>query len=277
MSIGAGGLLGSNVQLNSGQTVNVSNATTINSGSILTLNDGAFSSGLMTNNGDIVLNGPSSRLGGALSNNALVKGSGRVEAQVSNNAGAQIRVASGESMRFTSAGNSNAGRIEVIGGEIEFDQNLVNQGATGNIVARDAKLRFNGGLDNEGSMGLSFGTTDVFGDIDNTGSVVITGNSNATFYDDYINNGITTTSIGSNAVFFGSVSGSGSYIGGGTLFFCKNNYYSNICTLKENCEGAALPAFSRSRVHLLGPFQSRPTDRHHPHRDRHQSRRSYPR
>jgi T5SS/PEP-CTERM-associated repeat protein len=219
MTIGAGGLFGSNAQFGPSQTVNVSNATTVNSGSVLTLNNGSFSSGAMTNNGDIVLNGASSRLGGTLVNHSLLKGTGRVNAQVTNNNGAQIRVASGESMRFTSAGNTNAGRIEVIGGEVEFDQNLVNQSGTGNIVARDAALRFNGGLDNEGGMGLSFGTTDVFGNIDNTGSVIISGNSNATFYDDYINNGITTTSIGSNAVFFGSVSGGGSYTGGGTLFF----------------------------------------------------------
>jgi len=219
MTIGAGGLFGSNVQLSSAQTVNVSNATTINSGSVLTLNNGSFSSGSTTNNGDIVLNGASSRLGGALINNSILKGTGRVDAQVTNNNGAQIRVAGGESMRFTSAGNTNAGRIEVIGGEVEFDQNLVNQSSTGNIVARDATLRFNGGLDNQGGMGLSFGTTDVFGDINNTGSVVISGSSNATFYDDYINNGVTQTSAGSNAVFFGSVTGAGSYTGTGTLFF----------------------------------------------------------
>ncbi len=196
LTIGSGGLFGSDMQLSAEQRVNVSNSSTITGGSVLTLNNGSFSSAAIINEGDIVLTGASSRLAGTLQNNAILKGNGRVDAQTSNNSGGQIRVANGESMRFTAAGNTNAGRIEVIGGEIEFDRNLLNQSGTGNIVARDATLRFNGGLDNRGSMGLSFGTTDVSGNINNTGSVVITGNGNATFYDDYINNGVTQTSAG---------------------------------------------------------------------------------
>jgi len=219
LTIGSGGLFGNLAQFDYGKVMNVTSATTVNSGSILALNDGTFSSGSITNNGDIVLGGGLSRLGGALTNNSLLEGSGRVDAQVTNNNGSEIRVASGESMRFTSTGNTNAGRIEVIGGEIEFDQNLVNQGGSGNIVGRDATMRFNGGLDNQGSLGLSFGISDIFGDINNTGAVVISGGGNATFYDDYTNNGVTQTSAGSNAVFFGSVTGGGAYTGTGTLFF----------------------------------------------------------
>jgi len=37
---------------------------------------------------------------------------------------------------------TNAGRIEAIDGEVAFDESLVNQASTGNIVGRDAILRF---------------------------------------------------------------------------------------------------------------------------------------
>ena len=45
--------------------------------------------------------------------------------------------------------------------EIEFDAVLANDASTGSIVARNATLRFNGGLTNRGSVG----TSDLFGDV----------------------------------------------------------------------------------------------------------------
>lgn len=84
-------------------------------------------------------------------------------------------------------------------------------------------LRFDGGLDNAGSLAFSFGTSDAFGDIDNVGTVAVTGGANVTFYDDVVQNGAlrvaragTTTSA---AVFLGAFSGSGGATGGGDLFF----------------------------------------------------------
>ena len=80
-------------------------------------------------------------------------------------------------------------------------------------------LRFDGGLENQGSLALSFGTSDVYGDIDNQagGEVVVSGLSNASFLGDLTNNGDVQTGAGSTAVFFGDVTGAGSFSGTGQV------------------------------------------------------------
>jgi hypothetical protein len=124
----------------------------------------------------------------------------------------EIRVEKTESMVFSGGGatdNKNGGRIDVIQGGIEFTNGLTNQVA-GSIFARDAILRFGTGLTNGGTLGVSFGTMDVFGPIDNdaTGKIILSGNSNTTFWDDVANGGSIKVSAGSTAVFFGTLSGS---------------------------------------------------------------------
>jgi hypothetical protein len=65
------------------------------------------------------------------------------------------------------------------------------------------------------------GTTDVVGDVANmAGSLIVTsGNATTTFYDDLNNQGEIRTSGTGNSVFFGAVSGAGSYTGTGNVFF----------------------------------------------------------
>ena len=93
------------------------------------------------------------------------------------------------------------------------------------ITGQNAILRFNGGLTNDGSMLLSSGVNNVFGDITNsaTGKIVVAGGAAATFYDDVVQNGalqvIKVGSTNSTAVFAGSFSGSGGASGGGDIFF----------------------------------------------------------
>ncbi len=104
-------------------------------------------------------------------------------------------------------------------------QPITNLEHTGAINVRNGILRFNAGLTNHGNVGISFGTTDVFGDINNSvsGKIVVSGGSQATFYDDVINAGVINVSgsgsVKSTAVFFGDVTGAGSYPGTGTIFF----------------------------------------------------------
>jgi len=71
------------------------------------------------------------------------------------------------------------------------------------------------------AIGISFGTSNVFGDVDNQlgATITATGNSNVTFWDDLNNDGTVQVSTGSTAVYFGTVSSSGSFPGGGTNFF----------------------------------------------------------
>ena len=134
-------------------------------------------------------------------------------------------MAAGERLDFSGDSNSSSGLIEIIGGEIEFDGGLTNQGGSppGFIEARNATMRFGSGsgLTNNGSVGISFGTTDVFGDVANTGSFTSSGNSNTTFWDDVTNNGTMTVSTGSTAVFFGTLTGTG--VGGAGIVFMEGD------------------------------------------------------
>ena len=67
-------------------------------------------------------------------------------------------------------------------------------------------------------MALSFGTSDLHGDISNAGGrITVSGNSQATFYGDVGNAGTIQVSDGSTAVFFGALSGAGC-VGGGEVF-----------------------------------------------------------
>jgi hypothetical protein len=104
----------------------------------------------------------------------------------------------------------------------------VTNATGGRIQSDDAVLRFNGGLTNSGQMQFTFGESAIFGNVTTTsgGKVILSGNSNTTFYDmvDIGGGGELLVSAGSAAVFFGRVlqrtgstfSGSGVkfYVGG---------------------------------------------------------------
>ena len=104
--------------------------------------------------------------------------------------------------------------------EIEFDGKLLNAEKTGDIIARNATLRFDGGLINQGSVGVSFGTSDIHGDINNKlgATITVQGNSNVTFWDDLTNKGTVHVASGSTVAHFGTLAGEGSFTGGGTNF-----------------------------------------------------------
>ena len=146
-----------------------------------------------------------------LASYGLIRGSGTLDTNLSNRAGGQLRIASGESLIVSGADHTNEGNIEVIDGSLEFIGPLDNVVSTGLVTGEDATLRFGGGLVNSGALALSFGTSRVFGDLINgaTGSVTVAGNSNATFYDDVTNNGTLNVAGGSTAVFFGALTGNG--------------------------------------------------------------------
>ena len=72
------------------------------------------------------------------------------------------------------------------------------------------------------------------------GQIIVSGNSNVTFYDAVVHNGsLFRVSPGSTAIFFGPVSGAGAFTGGGTKIF----------------EGGYSPGNSPAAVSLDGPVQ----------------------
>ncbi len=159
---------------------------------------------------------------GGLENRGIVTGRGRINTALSNVAGlGKVQVDAGQQLRFGGAHeHTNASRIDVVGGGLVFDGELSNT-STGFIAGQDALFRFNGGLVNSGTVGLSFGISDVFGAIENAanGKVILSGGSDATFHDNVVNNGEFRVSADSTAVYFGKVSGSGMFTGAGTHLF----------------------------------------------------------
>ena len=179
------------LQLQQGRTINAANGVIVESSGTMTgdgrvIGDVANFGRIVADN--IVIDGPTSTL---LSNGigGRIEGMGRVHASIDNLAGGSIRANLGNVLSLTGSSLDNSGLIEVIGGEIVISANVQNNSSSGLIAGRDATMRFNGGVSNDGSMAFSFGVSDVFGDIDNNGIISIGGGAEATFYDDIIQNG----------------------------------------------------------------------------------------
>jgi hypothetical protein len=120
-------------------------------------------------------------------------------------------------MEFTGAGAStNDGTIEANGGEISFTGLLKNQKGTGMITGRDAILRFNGGLDNGGSLALTAGLSDVHGNIANEGTIALGARAQAIFHGDVKQSGTFIIPTAASATMLGEYSGAG-FTGGGEL------------------------------------------------------------
>jgi hypothetical protein len=153
-----------------------------------------------------------------LDNAGVVQGSGQVDARLNNLAGGRVSVGTGQRVQFTGAGtHQNAGMVDVLGGEVAFVGAVVNAAGTGLIVGRDALLRFTGGLTNQGSLALSSGNADVFGDITNTGSIALGARTTVNVYDDLVQNGAFVVPTSSAATLYGAFTGSGGFTGGGEV------------------------------------------------------------
>jgi hypothetical protein len=164
----------------------------------------------------------------AVLNGGLLTGDGQVDAKITIFPGAELRAANGQRLNITGTfAHGNAGKIEAIDAEIEFGQLLINNASTGLIAGQDATFRFAalGGLNNSGSLALTFGVNNISGDIVNTasGKIIVAGGAHATFYDDVTQNGtlqvIKVGTTNSVAVFAGAFTGSGGSSGGGDIFF----------------------------------------------------------
>ncbi|WP_428940288.1 beta strand repeat-containing protein [Fontivita pretiosa] len=167
-----------------------------------------------------------SRLGGQamLVNQAggLIVGDGTVARPLLNTPGGEVRIEAGHSLRFTSSGSANQGRINLLGGTVQFTQGLINS-ATGAIDGRGAMLFGADGLSNGATVSLSAGVSDIFGSVSNQadGRLIVTGGATGVFHDAVSNatGSELRVSAGSTAVFLGAVSGLGAITGSGTTIF----------------------------------------------------------
>ena len=216
-----------------GSTLTVATPVTVDGGELIggITNDSAITvdsglvAGSVTNNGLIFLGGLSTaRMQTSVVNNGTISGAGRIENAVQNNTDGQISVTVGEKLVLLST-LDNSGHVSVIGGELQADGAVTNAATTGLISARDAILRFNGGVTNDGGVAFSNGTVDVYGDITQNvgGRITVSNGGIANFYDDVtIDAGaadVQATAIGatvSRVVFFGDYNGG--VTGGGQAF-----------------------------------------------------------
>jgi len=221
LSVGGSGLFGSVLEASAGQTYVASASLTVEADGLLIVDGGEVVSDMAHNTGEIVLRSATSKLKGDMfTNDGTVCGTGRIGASLTNGMDGEIRVAAGERLVLLGSGNVNLGRVECMGGEIEFDQGLYNMDQSGSIIARGAMLRFGDGLDNGGGLAVSGGVNDVTGDVSNeeSAAIMISGGATVTFWDDVTNDGQIRVAAGSTAIFFGRVDGSGSFPGSGTIY-----------------------------------------------------------
>jgi ELWxxDGT repeat protein len=162
--------------------------------------------------------------GGALENHGdILAGNGSIGATLDNEETGRVRAAADQHLVLTGMGNTNLGEIILLGGTVEFTDDLLNErmGVDNGLISGRGTLFVQAGLTNDGVMNFSGGLTDIFGDVDNTatGQVVNSGGSTLTFFDDVVNNGDIRTTAGSTTVFFGAYSGGGTITGIGTASF----------------------------------------------------------
>ena len=239
LDIGGTNLGMATLEIPSEVTLTILNGTTISNRGTLSGRGHFHAAGGLVNDGRIELENMTIA-GPLLHNNGVLSGGGVVSTLLNNQLSGEIRVGDSQTLYFTGIGEqTNTGRIEIIGGDLEFiselnntnrinvvrgtfriQDKITNAASTGFMGGEDATFHFNSGITNNGNLALSFGTSRLFGTINNDqGIITVSGASNVTFYDDLINTGTINVSMGSNAVYFGGVTGSGSFIGTGTNYF----------------------------------------------------------
>ena len=219
LTVGAGGLFGTNLTLQSNRVLNVSNFVVVDPGSVLTVDQTTMTAGTLTNNGEVVLNGASAFLGGGVMDNmGRLTGGGRLGLDLNNAPSGVVLISSGNHLIADGGSNSNSGRIDLAGGTIEFTQSTQNN--IGGLILGQGTVISRSSFTNDGDMAFS-GATNFIGDITNSSSglILVTGVGPTTFFDDVTHNGEIRTSEGATAVFLGTVSGTGIYTGIGVNRF----------------------------------------------------------
>jgi T5SS/PEP-CTERM-associated repeat protein len=218
--------LNANLNVGAFSSVTATDTITIQPGRTLQIDDfGSISSATsIVNNGVLKLNGPLASVNSLVTNTlGVIQGSGRFAGGLNNGAAGIIRAAANDHIIIQGAALNNPGTMELLGGTIEYTGTLTNQ-ATGFIAGRgvfrgSSDAPGGNGLSNLGVLAFSAGHADIYGDVTNqaSGKIVAAGGSVVTFYDDVINNGDIRTNVGSRSVFFGDVTGAGSFTGGGDV------------------------------------------------------------
>jgi len=169
------------------------------------------------NNGEIILLGAGATFaGGQITNYGTIRGQGRVANVVANKHGATIRAEAGVLTLAGSTTNLSGGIMEIL--------NRASLSMTGGLATNNGTIILRGGtLDNGNESMTNAGQinghgTFRSGELTNTDHVAV-GGGDMEVIGDVINNSTFDVASGRTAVFFGDVSGTGSFTGGGTVVF----------------------------------------------------------
>ena len=179
LTVGAGGLLGTNLALDDTQQLTLNGTTTVNAGSFLQLESGTgFNTGSLTNNGVVILDGVNAianiTSANVSTNNGLIRGQGTITLPsnttgFTNSATGEIRAEDGKRLVIRGSQNgvvTNSGRINLLGGTAEFGEPVTNT-ANGLITGRGNLIvtpftPAGTALTNQGNLALSSGISSVY-------------------------------------------------------------------------------------------------------------------
>jgi T5SS/PEP-CTERM-associated repeat protein/autotransporter-associated beta strand protein len=228
----------SNLQLNRG-TLNVTNQA-------LTIGAGGLFGSTLDLASDVTMN-----ISLGTQNQGLVTGDGQLGGTFNNAIGGELRAEPGRSLKLTGSANANSGQINLLGGLVEFTQNLTNN--AGGFISGNGSLIVRNGLTNNGTMNFS-GTTNILGDTTNSagGKIIAAAGGPTTFFDDVTNQGQIRTSVGSYTVFFGSVTGAGTFAGPGAVNFEGDLKPGNSAAAVQFAGDVALGSDAALRIELGG-------------------------
>lgn len=133
-------------------------------------------------------------------------GSGLVRGPVDFSDTSSLEVGANDLLKFDGVVSSN-GAVTIDQGELQFLSDFSNnsqglEDAPGRIALENGTIRFFEPLANDGVISSSHGNNNLHGDVINQGYIVVAGDSVATFYDPFVDNGGTLDVLpGSTALF----------------------------------------------------------------------------
>lgn len=164
--------------------------------------------------------------GTSIKNQGTIAGSGEISAFITNSAYGRVSIGQGQRLEATAISNNEDSSIDVSGGELQV-QTLrnnsgtlsVNNGRLTTAPLTGANFRSGGGLLNFAETRFIGGDSHVYGPVLNreTGTMLVTGRSAATFHDSVENHGAISVSHGSSLWLLDEYTGGG-IAGSGEVF-----------------------------------------------------------
>jgi hypothetical protein len=182
--------------------------------------------GSMTINGSVLLGGGNAQIGAfstiSLGTAGFVQGSGVLfSGGVINNG--TVRATSGDTLRIGVGTLTNNHLVDLEGGLLTVEYGAVLANTSTGIVSGRGAIDAISGINNDGTIALSGGLSDVRGALTNNSGAktIVTGGSTSTFYDNVTNSAGSEFRVatGSTAVFLGTVSGLSQFTGLGIKDF----------------------------------------------------------